>query len=522
MAEPLASRACEPEPAPPRALSPLVAAGAWCAAVTGAGIVFQAALPLVDLSTYNRLSIGYAAGVALGALALSRTGSGAGRTLQNRSGAGVLLLLLAVLTAAGTFTVGPDLPPLLDIHRSFYFRGLMGLLAGMQLAAIANRAAWQRSTTGLVMLVAHGGVTLVLCGAGLDAAFGQRGILKLHQGGQSAVFSLTQGLSNTLTGRTGTLDAVVGLEDIQTEYHPRRVLLRLYKDERLAASYEVRKGLKGHFGDIAFTVTGYMPHASYTRTVAPSVKATGKAAVMVRLQTPERTVSDWLFARKDDFGFIRDPSGRMLVRFFWPGDAPKSAPETSELQIDAKAGRWRLAGAGRKDPWRAVGESVRTQIDGVDITLSRFMSSVTVAETIENLSGEPRTPLIDLRLERAGTVRDVTVSPLAPLPVKLDEGLVLAPTLTPEEPRLFTSRITLQYPDGTRHTRSVQVNHPVRVGLCRLYQSDFDREDPSFSGFTVNCAPGAWVARAGMVSMLCGLAGALVLLLRHRATRGAA
>ncbi|HRC27060.1 MAG TPA: hypothetical protein PKX87_06490, partial [Alphaproteobacteria bacterium] len=360
MAEPLASQACEPQPAPRRALLPLMPAGAWCAAVVAAGIVFQATLPLVDLSTYNRLSVGYAAGIALGALALSLTGSKAGKSLQNRSGASVLLLLLGILTAAGTFTVGPDLPPLLDVHRSFYFRGLMGLLAGMQLAAIANRASWQRSTTGLVMLVAHGGVVLVLCGAGLDAAFGQRGILKLHQGGQSAVFSLTQGLSNTLTGQTGTLDAIVGLEEIRTEYHPRRVLLRLYKDETLIASYEARKGLKGRFGDIAFTVTDYMPHASYTRTVLPSMKVTGKAAIMVRIETPDKTVSDWLFAKKEDFGFIRDPRGRMLVRFFWPGDAPKSAPESAELQIDAKAGRWRIAGSGRKDPWRAIGESVQT------------------------------------------------------------------------------------------------------------------------------------------------------------------
>ncbi|HRC27061.1 MAG TPA: hypothetical protein PKX87_06495, partial [Alphaproteobacteria bacterium] len=75
-----------------------------------------------------------------------------------------------------------------------------------------------------------------------------------------------------------------------------------------------------------------------------------------------------------------------------------------------------------------------------------FMNSVTVDETIENLSPEPRTPLVDLRLERAGKIREITVSPLAPMPVKLDDGLVLAPTLTPEEPRLFTSRMTLRYP----------------------------------------------------------------------------
>lgn len=482
------------------------------------GATFQSVLPTTDPSAYSRMSVLYALSVALAVPLASRCGFPAGQALQTRAGASVLLLLLAFLTAAGTFAVSSDLPPLLDVHRSFYFRGLLGFLAGMQLVAIANRAAWQRSTTGLAMLLAHGGVILVLSGAALDAAFGQRGILKLHQGGQSAVFSETQGLASTLTGRTGRLAATVGLEEISTEYHPRRVMLRLYRDERLTASYEVRKGLRGQFEDIAFTVTDYLPHASYTRTVSPSLTTTGKAAVMVRIDTPQRTVSDWLFAEKGNFGFIRDPKGRMLVRFFWPEDTPPSV-DSPELQIDARTARWRIATPERDADWKPVGDTLNTEVNGIPVSVSRIMNSVAVTETVENLSGNPKLPVIDLRLERNGQVRDVAVSPLAPLPVKLDEGLVLAPAMTEEEPRLFTSRITLDHADGTRETRTVQVNHPVRVGLCRLYQSDFDRDDPSFSGFSVNCSPGSWVARAGMVAMLAGLLGALVVLLRLRARR---
>lgn len=499
--------------------SPLAVTGLWCVGVLAAGGALQAALPGLPPVLYDRLSVLYAIGVALAALTAALAGFAPGKALQQRAGATVLLLLLAFFTAAGTFTVGPDLPALLDVHRSFYFRGLLGLLAGMQLVAIANRTAWQRSTTGLVMLVAHGGVLLILCGAALDAAFGQRGILKLHQGGESAVFSETQGLSNILTGGTGRLDATVGLEGIETEYHPRRVHLRLYRDGVLAASYAVQKGLRGTFGDIDFTVTDYMPHAATIRTVSPSLTMTGKAAAMVRIESPDKTASDWLFAEKGNFGFIRNPQGQILVRFFWPDDRPE-AVENPELQIDADKGRWRLARSGHEDVWRTIGESAHAELDGVKISLSRFMNSVTVAERVENISDDPKVPVISLRLERDGKTRDVALSPLAPMPVKLDDHLVLAPTLSEEEPRLFTSKITLTWPDGTQDRRIVQVNHPVRVGLCRLYQSDFDRDDPSFSGFTVNCSPGSWVAESGMALMVVGLFGAGVLLLRMRRKAG--
>lgn len=163
-----------------------------------------------------------------------------------------------------------------------------------------------------------------------------------------------------------------------------------------------------------------------------------------------------------------------------------------------------------------IGESAHAEVEGVKIALSRFMNSVTVTERVENVSDDPKVPVIEVQLERDGKTRDVALSPLAPMPVKLDDHLVLAPTLSEEEPRLFTSKITLDWPDGTRQTRIVRVNHPVRVGLCRLYQSDFDRDDPSFSGFTVNCSPGSWVAESGMALMVAGLFGAGVLLLRTR------
>lgn len=490
----------------------------WCAAAIGGGILIDSVLPPLSTNSYGKASVLYALVIGMAVVGAARFAASRsfGKVMRERSGAVVLLLSIAFMTALGTLIVGPDLPKTLDFHNSFAMRGLLGLLGGMQVAAILNRAAWRRSATGLLMVVAHGGVLLILCGAGLDAAFGQRGIIRLHEGGESAAFSETTGLSNVLTGRTGLLDAAVQLESIRTEYHPRRVYLRLYRDGVLTASHEVRKGLRGAFGDIGFEVADYLPHATLSRTVSPSQTPTGKAAAMVALDTPQGRHSDWLFAEKGNYGFIRRPEGPILVRFL-RGDPAPGRPEAAEIQIDADTARWREAGPdGPPGRWAPLPDSLTRTIDGVTIKIGGFIKQASVESKVENLSETPEMPVITLRFDREGEKREVTISPLLRVPVRLDDHMIVVPALTEAEPSAFTSAVTLLWPDGRTEKHEIRVNDPLRIGACRLYQTDFDRDDPSFSGFSVNCSPGAWVAKSGMSLMILGLFGAAIILLRAR------
>lgn len=494
----------------------------WCAGIIATGFLIDIFLPLLSSESYGRLSVLYALAVGAMAVYIARRHSAAlfTQALRERSGAVALLLSIAVMTALGTLVIAsPDLPKFLDFHNGFAMRGLLGLLGGMQVAAILNRASWRHSTTGLLMVVAHGGVLLILSGAALDASFGQRGIIRLHEGGESAVFSKTEGLSGILTGETGLLDAAVRLENIRTEYHPRRVFLRLYRDGVFTASYEVRAGLRGAFGDILFEVSDYLPHAVLSRTVSPSATPTGKAAAMVTIDTPQGRHSDWLFTEKSNYGFIRRPEGPILVRFLRQDRAPDH-PEAAELQIDADAVRWRQTGP-KTAPgkWKALPPSLTQTIDGVTIHVGSFIKQATVENKVQNLSSAPEIPVISLQLDREGEKRSVTLSPLLRVPLRLDAHMIVVPTLTESEPSAFTSTVSLLWPDGRTEKRLIQVNSPLKIGACRLYQSDFDREDPSFSGFSVNCSPGAWVAKSGMALMICGLFGAALILLRMRRTK---
>lgn len=496
----------------------------WCAATLGIGMLADSVLPPLSAQTYGKISVLYALIIGAAVVGAARFAATTpfGKVMRERSGAVVLLLSIALMTALGTLVVGPDLPKTLDFHNGFSMRGLLGLLGGMQVAAILNRAAWRRSATGLLMVVAHGGVLLILCGAGLDAAFGQRGIIRLHEGGESAVFSETTGLSNILTGQTGLLDAAVQLESIKTEYHPRRVYLRLYRDGVLIASHEVHKGLRGAFGDVGFEVADYLPHATLSRTVSPSKTPTGKAAAMVTIDTPQGRHADWLFTEKGNYGFIRRPEGAVLVRFL-RGDPSPDHPEATEIQIDADAARWRKAGPKEKPGrWAALPATLIRTIDGVTIHVGSFIRQANVENRVENLSETPEMPVITLRLDRDGDKREVTISPLLRVPVRLDDHMIVVPALTEAEPSAFTSAVTLLWPDGRTEKREIRVNEPLRIGACRLYQTDFDRDDPSFSGFSVNCSPGAWVAKSGMGLMICGLFGAAIILLRLQRRRKSA
>lgn len=491
----------------------------WCAVIAAAGMALDSVLPPLPLTLYGRVSVLWALGVASLVLVVARYGRRSvwGRDLSNRASAVVPMVFVAGFTALGTLFVDPDLHKVFDFHNGMALRGILGLLAGLQTTAILNRATWRNSATGLLMVTAHGGVLLVLCAAALDASFGRRGIIKLHAGGESRVFSETMGLSNTLTGGTGLLDATVRLESIRTEYHPRQVYLRLYRDGVLVASHAVHKGAKGRFGDIAFAIMDYLPHASLSRTVSSSSRETGKSAAMVTLKTAEGQHSDWLFAEKGNYGFIRRPDGAVLVRFV-RGDAAPDRPAAPELQLDAIKALWRVAGGRTPSPWAPLPDVLDSRIGDVGLRISGFIREAQVENRVQNLSDAPEVPVITLRLEREGLVRDMTLSPLLGAPVKLDERLVLVPAMTEAEPRSFSSRVIVRWPDGQEDAKDIRVNAPLRIGVCRLYQSDFDREDPSFSGFSVNCSPGSWVAKTGMALMIAGLFGAAVVLLRQRRT----
>lgn len=494
--------------------------GVWCGVVVGLGFAIDAALPPLTLAVYGRFSVLYGLLVACTAMAAARTDQAGGRrAILERAGAVVPLIAIAGLTALGTMILGDDLPASMNFHNGFAMRGLLGLLGGMQLIAIFNRGAWRRSTTGLLMVMTHGGILLILSGAALDAAFGQRGILQLHDGGESALFSETAGLANTLTGRTGILNATIRLEGIHTQYYPRKVLLRLYRDGEMTASHVVHKELKGHFDDIAFEVVDYLPHASLNRIVTPSKTPTGMAAAMVAITAQERRIADWLFTEKGNFGFIKRPSGAIIVRFI-RGDPAPDRTEAQEIQIDAAASRWRLTGPKRAETWKPLPHVLEHAIDGIKIHVSSFIKDARVETQVENLSQTPEIPVITLRLDRDGDRREMTLSPLIQAPVKLNAHLVLVPALTEEEPSAFTSKIRIRDKQGREQEREIRVNHPLQIGSCRLYQSDFDREDPSFSGFSVNCAPGAWVAKTGMALMIFGLFSAAFVLLRQKYRQG--
>ncbi len=489
--------------------------GFWCAGVVLLGAFLQLLLPPLDTSVYGRIVACYGFGSGTLLVIWTLSGHEPAKAMQNRESASVLLFLLAVFTALGTLIVAPGLPGIVNIHHSIYFSGLLGTLGGMQASAILSRRAWQMGGVGRIMLIAHGGVLLILSGAAIDVAFGSRGVINLHEGSESAVYSKTVGLGNVLTGETGTLAKTIRLNSIETQYHPRTVYLRLFRNDALAQSWEVAEGTTGRIGDATFRVVEYIPDASFSRNVIAAESPTGKAAAFVTVQSEGEQFSDWLFSEEGNYGFIRRPDGSILVRFFMEADAPVKT-QHGELQINASTGEWRIQKAlspvGKRAnlTWTTLPDVLKAEIDGIAITVSRFLPQVVVEDTFESRSEEPRTPIVHLEIERDSDTQKVFMSPLLPVPLNIDEKSVLISALTEQEPRVFTSSVTTTTRDGLSKAHTIRVNQPLRIGACKIYQADFDRLDQSYSGFQVNCAPGTWVVKTGMGLMILGLLASAV------------
>lgn len=501
------SYAAEDQAGARRVPGPYAVLSLWIAGTALAGAALQLALPDMTPAMHGRVGAFFGAFAALASALYSLSALPGAKAFQDKSCAAVLLTVLAVLTALGTLVVAPGLPTILAIHRSFYMSGLLGLLAGMQLCAILSRRAWQGAGIGRVMLVAHGGILLILAGAGLDTAFGSRGFINLHEGGESRIYSETSGLSNALTGHTGVLRETVRLNSIETEYHDRDVYLRLYRDGALAKSWPVTEGLKGSMAGRRFRVAEYLPDASLSRNVTALTAPTGKAAIKVGIETGEVSTADWLFAEAGNYGFIKRPDGTILVRLFLKSDPPPAETDGPELQIDASAGRWRVTGG--REGWKPLPEQLDVTVDGIKIQAKDFIRNAKVEDKVENRSEKPGTPVIQLQIEEKDGTRGVFLSPLLPVPVKLDERHVIVTALADPQPSMFTSKVTTIAPDGSEADHVIRVNHPLSVGFCKVYQSDFDPEDPAYSGFSVNCAPGTWIVKTGMALMILGLLGSV-------------
>ncbi len=115
------------------------------------------------------------------------------------------LITISFLVVIGVLISPPSEPGVLSVYRSYYFSGMLGLFGGLQILAIKSGLREVNLKKFIIRMLIHGGILLILLGAVFGTAFGSRGILTIYEGGESHIYSITQGPYRLLSGKTALL-----------------------------------------------------------------------------------------------------------------------------------------------------------------------------------------------------------------------------------------------------------------------------------------------------------------------------
>jgi hypothetical protein len=258
----------------------------------------------------------------------------------------VVLLLLAVAMAVGTFLESRGSARVASqvVYRSWWFNGMLALLAINVAAAALTRWPWKRKHVGFV--ITHAGVITLLGGCSAAFHYGTEGMMEMRVG---------QPPSNVVRIEDEALTVVVPETGVRT-----KAPLRIKKDGTVKPS--VIQAAK----DLRLTLDGFLPN---TR-VMPLVEDGGtepNPALQFQLKSDMagQNVSDWLLASSSERN--RASLGPAQIEFVAARDAdelkrlttaPQEAKKTDpQLQIDVGGRRFTVALAGNVDRTVTLGDS---------------------------------------------------------------------------------------------------------------------------------------------------------------------
>ncbi|MCC6741665.1 MAG: cytochrome c biogenesis protein ResB [Planctomycetia bacterium] len=259
-------------------------------------------------------------------------------------------------------------------------------------------------------------------------------------------------------------------------------------------------------GGIRIAATAFYPDFSYdgkkklatTRSDQPR-----NPAIELAVTYPSgRTERRYLFSNHRDFDVAG--TGNDALAFAYRFRPAEEAPErevaligsTREV-LDYRKGQ--LVGRqGLPDkPTEPVAKGVSAMLLGLSPSAEVEHTPFSRSETWKN-------PVAEVEVRFAGNTEKARVKGGRPIPLGAgDSFLVFQAKL--DDIRAFRSRVSIN-PEGADVKRgTIAVNSPLSFGGYRLYQSNYKKEDPKYSGIQVVKDPGLWVAYLGFGMMCLGV-----------------
>ena len=246
----------------------------------------------------------------------------------------VLLSALAVILAVATFYESnvSTKAAALNIYRSWWFNGLLALLAINVASAALRRWPWKRKHVGFV--ITHAGIIVLLGGCSAAFHYGTEGMMDLRVGHPPT--SIVRLDDEAIT--------VVAPELDQPVKQPIRV--------RKSGAIEPRRMRLSN--NLFVTLDEFLPNSRLERVVEGG-GGRPNPAVQFRLQSElaQQDVSDWLLAASPDANrigigpanveFIQAHDEQELKRFMAPPDEQAAAKPMLEIAVGGKIFRFDIA-----------------------------------------------------------------------------------------------------------------------------------------------------------------------------------
>ena len=260
-------------------------------------------------------------------------------------------------------------------------------------------------------------------------------------------------------------------------------------------------------GGFAVEVLEYLPDFNYdskakkasSRTPEPNNPA---LRVLIREQKTGEERLRWLYAKMPDFGHAEDAAKG--PRFVYRHE-PAHRPADRELLVLGEAAQiWRLEKGQVVE--RLPLAQWPTVCAGLPVVGLKAYASAVIEPVPTTRSAAWENPVADIVVEEGGATRAVRLAAQHAQPVALADGKTfLAFERRADEPKAFRSHLTV-YQEGRKVTeKTIVVNDPLSYQGFMFYQSNFRKDDPTYSGIQVVRDPGLGVVFLGFIMMSIGV-----------------
>ena len=488
------------------------------------------------------------------------------KTLDTPYFAILSLLFIALGTALGTFVAqnapaeiftqrygakSAEILRLLqfdDVFHSWWYVGLYALL-GASLIKLSLRRKFNRENLGFYL--AHLGPVVILFGFWVDYFYGFRGIIKLETGESTTVAQIYRGNTNYLADSV-TLPFRIRLDHFEFEKYQPDYRLQVWRhtsapnaqltsaghtspvhQPEIVASFplDLQRSRRIYGTDRYFWLKEFYPNFQFDYTYPDNIDTIDAVdpGVLLTLETG---------FGKGDLQLLGNRPGRNIfadeqhlgawLEFSW--ERPSELQAAIDGQPDAKwaeVDRVLLVGADRKVYYLTDGALSERPLqrgerytfpkkEGVGFTLRHLFPNAAYLKSVPVSDGdELLNPVARVEVWKKGGL-DAQEAFLYPgrsgksgiHAIPGTEFFLALESFKDQETKYWKSELAvLNERDEVLKTQSIKVNEPMLYSGYRFYQSDYDPENPNYSGIGISHEPGLFVIYLGFVALVlgCGL-----------------